>query len=411
MKLKRLLPLISVFLVPLATAGEMTEGFARALNADPAFRAARAELEINRLDAKRAGRAYWPELGFKYDASSETGVGQRTIQLAQPLVNADRLATYMGSDPLAIRAEATMRQRESELASRYLAAIAELVRAREGLALNQRKLEAFGLQSEAAKRSFQLGTGTITDQRDTQVRLHQARAEELGLKARLAAAERQFLVITGEPAKADAFTLVRKKKRLVLPEVFKLQDLVQQHNPALILARQSERLADLDVWRKRGAFLPQLNAVAKQTKFENGTSNSYVGVAIDFPIQSGSILSVDSAKANAQKTIEDARAVDQKVQLEVERLHALVETGQVESDLRADAIEAAKLSVEGNEQSFRGGVRSQLDVLNAIQVLFEVQEEYVDSRLNLATNLVALHSQVGSTSVTEILKLVEDLLF
>lgn len=411
MRFQRCLPLVGLLLASLVTAGELTDGFQNALQTDHAFQGARAELEANQIGAKQAGRAYWPELGLKFGDRTELGGSQRTVQIAQPLVSAERLATWFGASSLDLKAEATMTQRTNELAVRYFATITELVRTRESLSLNLRKKEALELQTAAAKRAFELGTGTVTDQRDTLVRLQQARAEEQGLKARRAAAERQFLAMTGQPAQPDAFILARQRRSLMLPNINQLKDSLLQHNPALIAARQDERLADLDVWRKRGAYMPQVNLVAKQTTNSNGGSANYVGLTVDFPLQVSSILAVDASKATARKSVADARAVEQNAVLEVERLYALVESGKVESDIRLDAIEAAQLSVEGNKQSYKGGVRSQLDVLNSIQILFEVQDQYVASVLSMASNLVNLHSQVGATPPTEILQLLETLLF
>ncbi len=411
MRFQRCLPLVGLLLASLVTAGELTDGFRNALQADPAFQGARAELEASQISAKQAGRAYWPELGLKFGDRTELGGSQRTVQIAQPLVSAERLTTWLGASSLDLKAEATMKQRTNELAVRYLATITELIRTRESLSLNLRKKEALELQTAAAKRAFELGTGTVTDQRDTLVRFQQARAEEQGLKARREAAERQFLAMTGQPARPDAFILARQRRALVLPNINQLKDSLLQHNPALIAARQDERLADLDVWRKRGAYMPQINFVAKQTNNSTGGSANYVGVTIDFPFQVSSILGIDASKATARKSVADVRAVEQNALLEVERLHALVESGKVESEIRLDAIEAAQLSVEGNKQSFKGGVRSQLDVLNSIQILFEVQDQYVASVLAMASNLVNLHAQVGATPPTEILQLLETLLF
>jgi protease secretion system outer membrane protein len=402
---------MGVLVVATANSGELSEGFGNALSADPTYQSARAELESNQIGARQAGRAYWPELGLKYGDRSESGGAQRTVQITQPIISAERLATWLGSDALASRAEATMRQREAELAGRYFSTVVELVRAREGLGLSQRKIEAMELQVAAAKRGFELGTGTLTDQRDAAVRLQQSRAEEIGLKARMAAAERQFQAITGQPLKSHAFALPRKKRSLALPDVNQLRELLLQNNPALTSARQNERLADLEIWRKRGMFLPQVGWVTKETTIDNVGSARYVGITVDLPLQSSGMLGIDAAKANGRKAAEDLRAVEQRLILELERLHALVEAGQMESEIRLEAIEAAKLSLEGNQQSFKGGIRSQLDVINSIQMLFQVQDEYVAALLSMATNLVSLHSQIGAKPVVDILTLLDEFLF
>lgn len=393
-----------------AWAGSLTDGFGKALKNDPTYQAALAEFESGTLDATKAGRAYWPEVGLKMGERTESTGMQRTVQVAQPLVDANRYATMRGADPLRFKADATLRQREGELVVRYYKAVADWVGARESLRFNKAKLEAYEQQVLGAQRALDLGTGTVTDLRDAQVRLVQAQAESLSLKAKLDAAERQYQALTGETTPAAGFALAREKRGVTLPALNTLMQSAQTDNPSVILARQSERLADLDVTRKYGQFLPKLNMIAKQTSVDGGASAQYVGVSFEFPLQSGNLLDVSMAKANLQKASEELRAAEQRAGLDSQRLHALVEAGRIESDIRLDVIAAAELSLRANEKSFSGGVRSRLDVLNGIQQLAQTQMEYVTARLALGENLVSLHVLLA-TPAMDVLKQVELVIF
>lgn len=404
------LALSLVAMVPSALAGQLIEGYEKALNVDPAFQAARSELEGGRLSSTIAGRAYWPELGIRLGERAEVQGSQRTVQIAQPVLSAERYATMRGAPALEARAEATMRQRQAELAQRYFTTVTELVRSREALRLNKAKHEALAQQAKGAERALQAGTGTLTDVQDTKVRLEQVRAEALTLEARRGAAERQYAAMTGESASADGFALVRERRKLVLPPLEGTKDQAHENNPTILVARQNEKLAELDIVRKQGAFLPTISFVAKQTRLSNGQSANYAGVQLDYPLQTSSYLNVSVARTAAQKAAEEARAAEQKALLDVERLHAIVVAGHVEADIRLSAIESAKLSVTSNEKSFKGGVRSKLDILNAIQVLFQVEEEHVASRLRVGESLLELHTKIG-TPIGEALSQVEAQLF
>jgi len=74
----------------------------------------------------------------------------------------------------------------------------------------------------------------------------------------------------------------------------------------------------------------------------------------------------------------------------LERLSALVDGGRKALVISAKAIDAAELSVLANSKSFEGGVRSNVDVVNAIQTLFEVKNDYVQSATALALNYLNL---------------------
>lgn len=393
-----------------AWAGTLTDGFAKALKHDPTYQAALAEFEGGSLNSAKAGRAYWPEPGFKVGERSEASGRQVTVQVVQPLVDLDRYATLRGADPLQFKADATLRRREGELVMRYYKAVAEWVAAREGLRLNKAKSEAIDQQVLGARRAIDLGTGTVTDLRDAEVRLAQTLAESLSLKAKLDAAERQYLALTGEITPANGFALSREKRAVALPSLNTLMQSVQTDNPDVIIARQSERLADLDVTRKWGQWVPKLNFIAKKTEVENNKASDYVGISFDFPMSLSNALDVSGARVNLQKASEELRAAEQRASLEIQRLHAMVEAGRIESDIRLDVIAAAELSLQANEKSFKGGVRSGIDVLNSIQQLSQTHQEYVTARLALGENLISLHVLLA-TPAMDILKQVELVLF
>ena len=375
-----------------AWGGALVESYLKALSTDSAFQTARSELEVNTLTAVRSSRAYWPDFSIRLGARSEAGGTQTTTQLVQPLYNSDRLATWLGAEPQQIHADTVMQVREIQLAQRYFSTVAELVRARESIRLNRRKVEALEQQSNAAKQSYQLGAGTLTDMRDTQVRLDQTRAESISLNARLSAAESRYRSMTGTQVLDSQFVLKRLKRNHRLPPLNEMLDLARQANPDLVMARQAERLAELDVWRKRGSLTPQVNLVMQQTQVAQGGNSKFVGVTLDFPFQTTSLLNIDISKAQSSKVSGDLRTVEINTQLEVERLYGLAKATEVEVDIRIDAIDSAQLSLEANQQSFIGGVRSRLDVLNSIQTYYQVQEQYVQARLTQAEYLISLYS-------------------
>lgn len=404
------LALALALLPPAAHAGELLTGFDAALASDPAYSAAKAEYEANRFGAERARRAYWPEFSARAGERAEVPGFQTTYQISQPVIDADRYATRQGTEPLEARALATLRQREGDLLQRFYKAVADLVRAREQLRLNEAKTGSLEQQLQAAKRTLSLGTGTRADIYDASVRVASARAEALTLRANLSAAERAYESQTRTPAPAGAFRLARERRNLVLESLSVLMQRAEAVNPQIIGAAQTERLAELDVTRKHGAFIPRVNAIARQTRLSGGQQDSYVGLAFEFPLQSGSLLDVSAAKANLTKASEDLRAARERTRLDVQRLYEIVASGGQEPPIRLEAIEAASLGVEASEKSFRGGVRTQLDVLNSIQTLYQTHDDYVAAVLGLAGNFILLHTLVNTPS-REVLGQLEAFLF
>jgi protease secretion system outer membrane protein len=78
--------------------------------------------------------------------------------------------------------------------------------------------------------------------------------------------------------------------------------------------------------------------------------------------------------------------------------------------VRVEAINASELSLDANEQSFKGGVRTKLDVLNALQALFQARADYASAQLRLGETFLSLLT-VSATDADESLKQINDLLF
>ena len=104
--MRRILPLAFIVFVAPAQAGELLDGFRRALANDPSYQAARAELEANLIESEKANRAYWPEVGFKYGERSEIQGSQTTVQIAQPLLDDEHpgRADHEEDDGIAVEA-------------------------------------------------------------------------------------------------------------------------------------------------------------------------------------------------------------------------------------------------------------------------------------------------------------------
>lgn len=392
-----------------AQAGALTEALAQARRHDPVYQQAVAERDVNRNSADQAGTAYYPTFQASYTQLETESSTRRTYTLTQPLVSADRFATWRESEPRELLATATFEQREQDLSQRLLKALSELLRAHEGLRLNRAKIEALQTQQESAKRALALGQGTVTDERDALVRLEQARADTLVLEAQIDAAQRQISAMTGQPAQALLQDVPRAQRALALQPLERYVEAGLQSNPPLRVARHNQQLAEINVQRADWVLLPTVAAVVMRSE-SSGVQNNYAGVSVSLPLQAGSYYQMRGAAASASKSQEAARDAEQRTRLEVQRLWSLVRAGLAEIEIRLKAIEAAQLSVEANEKSFRGGVRSQIDRLNSIQTLYQVQQDYVNAVLTLADNYLNLLLQSG-TAVDTAVAQVQTVLF
>lgn len=377
-----------------AQASTLVEAYAMALRSDPVFQAAKSERDANLSGAQAAGSSYYPQVQATYQQLEIENSARQTYAISQPIINADKYASYKEAVPREGLAQATYELREQDLATRLFKAVSDLIKNRESLRLNQAKIDALLKQSESAKKAYELGQGTVTDWRDAQVRVEQARADSLSLEVQITANQRLLGVMTGQPAQAWPFQVAQQSRSLTLKDLDAYVADGLRANPQLVVALQNQKLAQINTLRADGALLPVLNGVYTTTS-NNLATNNYFGVTVSLPLQASSVYQMRAAAANAAKSQEQTRDTEEKTRLDIHRYWSLVNAGLKELPIRLGAIDAAKLSVEANEKSFKGGVRSQIDVLNSIQTLFQVQQDHVNAVLSLTENYLNLLLQAA----------------
>lgn len=380
----------------------LRDAFEKAKTVDPLYLAGMAEFEGTKLDADAAGMAYFPQLKLASAQLETEGGGRRdSISLIQPIVSADKLASIRSKEPMTRLADAQLAQRETDLAKRLYGAFSEVVLARESMQQNKARLTTLKQQVTASKRLLSLSQGTVTDVRDAEVRLLQARGEELRLRGQLQIAEKRYASIVGEGPSAAALVFgPQKAKQLVSvaenakSRLANLESLVEQ-NPDVVVAQQQRELADLEAFRARSAWMPEVNAVHTQTRLD-GVNKNFTGLALSLPLSAGNFAGMRSAGAMAVKASQEAADAQRQTLLEIERLKSVVEFGASEVAMQQAAVEAAELSVEANDKSFKGGVRTMQDVLSSIDVLYTVKADLVKSMLDLSDGLLNLRMMEGN---------------
>lgn len=377
-----------------ACALDLVEAYQRARTYDPQFQGAVAERDAGQFGASQAKSAYYPEASYSRSQLQTQSTPVQTITITQPVLSMDRYATLRQAEPRANFANATFQAREQELSQRVLKAVTELIRAREAAVLNEAKISNFERQSARAKRLFELGQGTITDLRDIQVKFEQAKANQINLLVARSAAERVFTSLTGVvPAKTD-FNLPANHFPVPLPALDEFKTQLEQNNPQLTASRQTERISELEAQRVKGSMYPTVSMAHSRSSY-SGTTINNTGFTVSLPLNAGNYYSSGSASANAVKAKEERRLAEEKARVELERLHGLVAAGQDAIKIKRSAIDSAELSVEANQKSYDAGVRSNIDVVNSIQVLFEVKNDYVQAITQQAENFMSLLMLAG----------------
>lgn len=376
-----------------ANAIDLVESYQRARVYDPQFQGSIAERDVNQFGAEQAKTAFYPEASFGITQQQTQSTAVRTITVTQPLLSMDRYATYRQAKPRANLAAATFETREQALAQRVLKSVTDLIRAREAAILNESKISNFERQSARAKRMFELGQGTITDLRDIQVKYDQARANQINLIVAQDAAERVFASLTGAKPGPKDFLLPASHGAVPLPALEEFKAQLEQSNPQLQVSRHTERISQLEAERVKGSMFPTVSAAHSRSSGITQVTNT--GFTVSLPLTAGNYYSSSAAAANAVRAKEDRRFAEETARVELDRYYGLVSAGQDAIKIKRAAIDSAELSVEANQKSYDAGVRSNIDVVNSIQVLFEVKNDYVVAVTQQAENYMNLLMLAG----------------
>ncbi len=390
-KLTLLITLLACAGLHTAQASTLLADYQRAHQKDAVFSAAKADYETNRVQSRMAGAAYYPQATFSRTQLPNEDSDRQTLSVSQPVVNVDRWLSLQEKAPRSAMADTVLAQSQSDLAQRLLKVVSTLSESHEKILLNQSVLQALQAQTESAQRAYELGRGTVTDVYDTKVRLAQARSQTLALQSALQAAQRQYENMVGEPPQPGSYTLNKDGVELKMPSLREFMEKARLANPKIRARELASTVGEITRKRAKAVFLPSLNAIVQKSTL-NGSSTTTSGLVLrlDLPLDMNSYLKQQTSDLDLQKLRDQERDTKEQVMLDIQRLYGEVQSSLSDIAIRRDAIVAAEQSVSANEHSFVGGVRTKLDVLNALQALHQTKSDYITTLLQLGERLLNL---------------------
>lgn len=385
---------------PIAEAYSLTEAFVMAKATDPKFQVATQDSALNNYQADTAMMAFAPSVSYSHqdtvNSSSDSLVGNtvnyrgNTISLNQPLFSVEKYKLFQQAEPRKTYASASLLSSEQELATRLVAAVGSFITATEAIKSNSARIKNLETQAERAKRLFELGQGTVTDKRDVEVKLQQALGTHMTFKINQRNAQMQIATLTQtEPALTD-FALPETHDQANVPALDELINMFKESSPTLVAARSMEEISKLEASRARSQVIPTLSLT--HTKAFGGTSvdRDSTMLNVNVPLDAGKVIGVLSADTNEIKAQETRRQVEEQALLQLNQFYESVVLGSDALRNKRLAVEAAELSVAANERSSQAGVRTTIEVLNSIDMLYQARNDYATTAVNIGTSLLNL---------------------
>jgi protease secretion system outer membrane protein len=161
--------------------------------------------------------------------------------------------------------------------------------------------------------------------------------------------------------------------------------------------------------------MPRLDAVASLSRtksdststFNQDIDNKSIGLQLNVPIYSGGSVNASTlqAEANHKKAQDDLETKTNEVLLDLRKQYNIVSSSALKIEALKQGVASAELLVTATKKSLIGGVRTNLDVLDARTQLFEAKKDLSLARYNYLVAYVNLKKAAGTLTVADLQKI------
>ena len=404
-----------------AAAADLEQIYREALAYDAALAAARASAEAGRekLPQGRAGllpslnltgNTNWNEAEYRTTGRSQ-GYNSNgwQVQLTQPLFRWQNWVQYKQGEMQAALADAQYELARQDLTLRASQAYFDVLGAQDVLAAAQALNEANTQQLALAKKSFEVGTVTITDVHEAQSRADLSSAQVIAAESDLAVKRHALLVLTGK--EPDSLKGLRKGVALSRPDPTDIQSWVAAAEASNLSVQANQLVSEIatrEVERNRAGHLPTVDLVASHGNTTSANAfagfaktdldTTVVGVQLAMPLFQGGATSsrVREASALREKAVSDLDNARRTAAQSARQAYLGVTSGLAQ----VKAFEAAQVSsrsaLDANKLGYEVGVRINIDVLNAQSQLFDTQQKLAKARYDTLMAQLKLKAAAGT---------------
>ncbi len=422
MKLKTVPILIAtLFIGAPAFAADLIDVYRDALAQDPVYASARAALEANREVLPQARAGTLPNIsasanvfrnerdsGGKSNGSNTYGY---SLNLTQPLFRRQTWIAVDQADLQVKQAEAAFADVQQNLIVRAAQAYFDVLLAQDNVALSGAQKKAFSEQLAQAKRNFEVGTATIVDSYEAQARFDLAASKEISDQNDLEIKRQALQQLVG---KLNAtLAPLRDNVALALPEPANMEAWVsnaETASPVIAQLRNAYEIAKKEVDRNQAGHLPTLDLVGSygdsrapgfdvfgQQGGTQSTKTAQIGLQLSIPIyQGGGTQSrVRQALSNRERSAQDLENSKRTVSQIVRQSFLGVKNGVAQVKALEAALVSNQSSLDSTILGKEVGVRTNVDILNAQQQLFQARRDLQQARYNTILSQLRLKSATG----------------
>ncbi len=403
--------------VALAQSADLITIYKEAVKHDALLASATSALEAAQERAVQSRAGLLPTvnntMGFSRIATESNLSSRRefnsksfAINLTYPLYRKQNVEVFEQSRLQIALFEAQLEQVRQDLMIRVSQAYFDVLTAQDNLATIRAQKRAISEQLASAKRNFEVGTATITDQQEAQARFDLNVAQELAAQNDLAVKRSALELLSGRPA-AELHKLV-KEIQLTSPAPARESEWTQSardFNLGVLQAQVSSEVAKREIDRQRFGHYPTLDLVSSVQRSDSATaqllgvrSNSAsIGIQFSVPLYAGGAIDsrVREAIALQNKSSTDLENARRQAEQGVRTTFLGVNSGLGQVRALEAAERSSQLALDSNLLGYQVGVRINIDVLNAQQQLFTTRRDLSKARYDVLVGGLKLKQSAG----------------
>jgi outer membrane protein len=426
-----------------ATGEDLVQIYADALTSDPTLAAARANWAATQQAVPQARAGLLPAVsllgtGNEQDFNEnlrtdpQTRFHQRfgsagyTVSASQPLYRAQNWISLDQAKRQVSQSDYVLASAQQDLIVRVVQAYFDVLLAQFTIELTESQKAAVSENLAQAQRNFEVGTATITDTNDAQAKYDQIAAQQISVLNDLENKLAALRAIIGRTPKNLSRVERNYAPELPLPNA--LEPWVEKalnENYQVRIAQANFDIAALEVDRQRAGHYPTVDLVASfnQTyagggattniagNFASDTRLGVIGVQLNVPIYQGGLINsrVTQAIANQDAARQNLEAARRGAQLLAQTSYAGVTNGVAQVKALNQAVKSAQVSYDSTKLGLEVGVRTNLDVLNQQQQVYQTRFNLAQSYYIFVVNALKLKQAVGTLADDDVEKLNRDL--
>ena len=402
-------------------ATDIVQAYRDSLANDTIVASARAQLVATRERVPQARAGLLPRVDANANlnlTTFDTNLAQRRdfdsqnywISLSYPLYRRQNTEAFEQSKLGATLAEYQFEAVQQDLILRVSQAYFDVLAAQDTLETIFAQKRAISEQLASAKRNFEVGTATVTDQQEAQARFDLVVAQEFAANNDLDVKRAALAQLTGKVV--PELKVLRTGVTLQGPQPERQTawtDVARSNNLVVQQARVAAEIAEREIDKQRYGHHPTLDLVGSTSYFKGGntqlpndfnSNSAQVGVQFVLPLYQGGLVDARvreavSLREKAQQDLENAR---RQAEQAARQTFLGVNSGLAQVQALEAAERSSQLALDSNLLGYQVGVRNNIDVLIAQQQLYTTRRDLFLARYAVLVNGLRLKATVGALS-------------